>query len=336
MTSDKLPGNDQLFRHALSIPEVVRQFLTTWLPQEFIALVDWSTLEIEKVSGINSALTERREDIVYRIDASGKQVCFYILLEHQSASDRFMPLRVLEYITLIWQKHRAAESSGSSPSRPLPLVIPVVLYPGPGKWTATRRLRDLIDIPDSIAGWAHTFAPDSGFCIVELSGLPLEKLADGPTARAILAALEQQRSGMLPYETVRTIIAELFCDSQRQVAETVAAHLWNYVLRHSELNSQEIYTIIEQSVPQPIQPDFMSTAELLKQEGLEQGLERGREEGRFSEQRAAIFEALEVRFGSVPTGLVEAITALHDHDKLRALHRTAIRCADIDSFASEL
>ena len=56
------PGNDQLFRHALSIPEVVRQFLTTWLPAEFLVLVDWQSLQIEKISGINAALAERREN----------------------------------------------------------------------------------------------------------------------------------------------------------------------------------------------------------------------------------------------------------------------------------
>jgi len=326
------PGNDQLFRHALSIPAVVRQFLTTWLPAEFLVLVDWQSLQIEKISGINAALAERREDLVYSINVAGSPVCFYILLEHQSTVDRLMPLRVLEYTLLIWQTHRAASQSGSQRSTKLPLVIPIVLYPGPEKWSAVRKLRDLIDIPETLHHWAGTFAPDAGFCIVELGGLPLEKLADGETARAVLAALQSERTGLLAFKRVSEIINEIFSDPQREVAQQVAGHLWQYLIHHSELQSSEIHTIVASSVPPSNQSNFMSTAELLRKEGLEQGLEQGR----LTEQRAAVIGALEVRFDSVPVGLLEAIEAITDHDRLRRLFRAAIRCSDVDSFARDL
>ena len=58
------------------LPKVARQFLEAWLPSEFLALVDWSTLAVQKVSGLDETLKERREDVVYRIKASGKPVHF--------------------------------------------------------------------------------------------------------------------------------------------------------------------------------------------------------------------------------------------------------------------
>ena len=72
-------SHDRIFRHAMSLPLVARQFLETWMPKEFLALVEWSTLCVEKISGISEALAERREDLLYRIDVAGKPVCFYIL-----------------------------------------------------------------------------------------------------------------------------------------------------------------------------------------------------------------------------------------------------------------
>ncbi|MEI6071567.1 MAG: hypothetical protein WCS31_07230 [Verrucomicrobiae bacterium] len=39
--------------------------------QEFLALVEWSTLRVEKISGISEALAERREDLLYRIKVAG-------------------------------------------------------------------------------------------------------------------------------------------------------------------------------------------------------------------------------------------------------------------------
>ena len=312
----------------------MRQFLSAWLPAESISLVNWESLKIEKVNGINESLTERREDLVYSVDVAGAPVCFYILLEHQSAPDRFMPLRVVEYITLIWQNHRRSHGKTLHPqgTSNLPLVIPVVLYPGPGKWTTAKRLRDLIEIPESIASWASQFAPDAGFCTVELAGLPLEKLADGATARAVMTALQQERSGLVRFEQVQEIIAEIFSDPQREVAKQVATHLWHYLLHHSELQSQQIQTIISEVVPTPIQTQFMSTADLLKQEGRQEGLQ----EGEILAKHQDILEVLEIRFVAIPSGLRDTILEITDVAKLRMLHRAAIQAADVETFSRSL
>jgi len=115
------PGHhDPLFRHALSIPAVVRQFLSAWLPKDFLTLVEWPSLQVEKIGGINPALTERREDLVYRVNVADCPVCFYLLLEHQSTPDPLMPLRVLEYITLVWQNQR------KTAAQTIPLRLPVL------------------------------------------------------------------------------------------------------------------------------------------------------------------------------------------------------------------
>ena len=63
-------SHDRIFRHAMSLPLVARQFLETWMPKEFLALVEWGTLRVEKISGISEALAERREDLLYRIEVS--------------------------------------------------------------------------------------------------------------------------------------------------------------------------------------------------------------------------------------------------------------------------
>lgn len=170
------------------------------------------------MSGIGGALAGRREDVLYRIKVAGKPVCFYILFEHQSRPLRIMPLRVLEYTGLIWQAHRGRVESGGG----LPLVIPVVIYPGPGRWSAVRRLRDLIEIPGEISDWAATFVPDCGFLLVELAGLPMEKLADGRLARAVMCSLQSERVGGMKFQEVRRIVAEIFAEPRRGAALKIA------------------------------------------------------------------------------------------------------------------
>jgi predicted transposase YdaD len=72
----------------------------------------------------------------------------------------------------------------------------------------------------------------------------------------------------------------------------------------------------------------MTVAQQLRQEG--------RQEGRIEMQQSAILEALEIRFERVPEGLAEEIQTINDSAKLTLLLRSAIRCASVENFASEL
>jgi len=81
-----------------------------------------------------------------------------------------------------------------------------------------------------------------------------------------------------------------------------------------------------------LNPETMTLAQRIREEGREEGIERGREEG----MRRAIGVLLEVRFGVVPEGLREELGRVREMDRLEALHRHAIRCGSLDEFANGL
>ena len=72
----------------------------------------------------------------------------------------------------------------------------------------------------------------------------------------------------------------------------------------------------------------MSIADILRQEG--------RQEGQLLSRQQDVIEALEIRFDQVPDGLREEIGHIVDSARLHVLHRAAIRCADLESFAKDL
>ncbi|HRQ87927.1 MAG TPA: hypothetical protein PLA50_03970 [Bacteroidia bacterium] len=74
----------------------------------------------------------------------------------------------------------------------------------------------------------------------------------------------------------------------------------------------------------------------LLEEGIERGREEGIERGREAGQRADILEALEIRFGTVPEGLREAVEVASGQERLRGLHRAAILSATLEEFAQAL
>lgn len=317
-------GHDRIFRHAFSEPLVVRQFLQAWLPKEFLALVDWDSLQICKISGINEALAERREDVVWHIQVAGTDVWFYILLEHQSRPEKWMVFRAMEYTMLTWQ-HDLRENPQAEM---LPMVIPVIIYPGPGPWGKVTRLRDLINIPPAIADWAVGFVPDCGLCMVELAKLPLQRLANGRLARAVLGALQGEREGVMSFEKVKELVEEITGEPLKEAASGILRQLWHYLMRHSELQNHEITKIVEDSIPKEEKRYFMTTAERL--------ISEGRQEGQLLAKQQDVIEALVIRFDRVPEGLREEIEHIGDVEKLSRLLRTAIRCVDMEDFAKEL
>jgi len=73
-----------------------------------------------------------------------------------------------------------------------------------------------------------------------------------------------------------------------------------------------------------------------RNEGRQEGLQEGEREGSVATGRQAVLEALEIRFGPVPEGLREAMAAIDDPVRLRALLRAAIVLESVETFAAAL
>lgn len=97
---------------------------------------------------------------------------------------------------------------------------------------------------------------------------------------------------------------------------------------------------MEKVIEPEIRSAAMTLAEQFIQEGLEEGIEKGIEkgieEGLESGLRESILEVLELRFGEIPTGLIEVVRAISGAERLRPLHRSAILAASIEEFAASI
>jgi predicted transposase YdaD len=88
----------------------------------------------------------------------------------------------------------------------------------------------------------------------------------------------------------------------------------------------------------------MTLAQQLRQEGRHEGIQEGfntgkqegRHEGTLAASRQSVLEALDLRFGPIPDGLRDSLTAIADPEKLRALLRAAIVSDSLESFAASL
>ena len=160
--------------------------------------------------------------------------------------------------------------------------------------------------------------------------------------------MQGERKGPMGVEEVRRIVSELFEEEHREVATELAALLWTFLLQASDLRRDEVRRIVEETIPPEEKDQFMSTAEMLKEEGRQEGRQEGRHEGRqegrqegHHEGRHAalcdsVLDLLETRFKQIPPSLPESIRRIEDLDQLRALVRRAGICSSVEEFAANL
>jgi hypothetical protein len=194
-----MADHDALYHRLFSHPGMVAQLL-----REFVAEPWVETLDLEAMERVNAKFHgeagERRDgDVIWRIPAGdGTDVYIYLLLEFQSTPERWMALRAMVYVGLLWQQ--LIREKRLAPDGRLPPVLPIVLYNGDPRWAMPLSLRDLIALPAESPFWR--WQPDMAYHVVDEGAWPADDLARRDSLAALLFRLEHCRD---PDEVVRLV-----------------------------------------------------------------------------------------------------------------------------------
>ncbi len=151
-------GYKRLFAHR----EMVADLLTGFVREPWVAEVELDTLERVSGSYVSDDLRERADDIIWRVRWRGGWLYVYLLLEFQASVDRFMALRMLVYVGLLYQD--LIRAGQLTPAGRLPPVLPLVLYSGDDAWTATREVGELAE---TVSGGLDQYRPQMQYLLLE-------------------------------------------------------------------------------------------------------------------------------------------------------------------------
>ena len=133
--------HDRLFRAVFSDPGEAVSLLQANLPPAARDRFDWTTLALRSGTFIDEELRHSQSDLLFHVNLAGSETsaAVYVLLEHQSSPDRWMPLRLLRYMCRIWEADLRDD-----PEQPaLRSIVPVVFYQGERRWTYSTQFGDL-------------------------------------------------------------------------------------------------------------------------------------------------------------------------------------------------
>lgn len=337
MTSDEKSGHvahphDALIKRSFGDAEHAAGELKAVLPAALAREVDWSTLAIEPQAPVDSHLQLRQVDILYSVKVQGHETLLYTVFEAQRTVDKSMSLRLLIYMARIWDGWMRNRSSEWPP----PLIIPMVLYHGDGRWNRSTEFADLFELRPKLATIMAPFIPSFTFLLDDLSTVPDEELLQRElTARAmlVLAALKHgPRPGMHPgfwvvwQETVRTLLAQ---DGGSDELRTVLGYLLQV---NAEIDQEQLGDVMLKHFGPKAEKAAATAGQRLIQQGREEGLQEGRQEGlqegRQEERIRLLLKLLSLRFGELPAEITARIQGA-DEQALERLSERVITAATL-------
>jgi len=283
-------------------------------------------IELDGLTRVQQTFVERdyrhiEADVVLtaplRGESAGRgRLWIYILIEHQSAPDRLMPLRLHDYVIQIFkfQKREWEKRHGSVAGLQFQPVLAVVFYTGERRWDAVGTLAELIAPGAGFQERAPTLDP----LFLNLRAIAPEVLeARGGFFGQVLRLVKERkrRHGEFKKRLVRVIRALEAMPAEERLRWLELLSYIHALVYHVRRPAErpELRREIEASVAtdadrQEVFQVGRTIADELKDEG--------RLLGKLETARETLVRLLRRRFGDVPEATVAIIQSTSDFDRL--------------------
>ncbi|MFP4182959.1 MAG: Rpn family recombination-promoting nuclease/putative transposase [Halorhodospira sp.] len=293
--------HDSAYKRFFSQPEMVRELLVEYVREDWVRELDFSTLEKQNGSYATEDYRGRHDDLIWRVRWGQDWLYIYLLLEFQSGIDRFMAVRMMTYVGLLYQD-LIAQGKLTAQGR-LPPVLPVVLYNGEPRWSAGTDIEQLIEY---VPGGLERYRPQMRYLLLDEGALLRED--PSPELRSlvhVLFRLEHSRDPQELLSVIATLGQWLHKPEQRRLRREFALWVQRVLLRRKPFDEQnpldgpEVQELEE--VQEMLAERMKEWEQQWKQKGLQEGLQQGRQEGlqegRLEGEAGMLVWLLEQKFG---------------------------------------
>jgi hypothetical protein len=150
---------DRALRQALEDPDNLRDLLRVALPG-LVDRFDFGQVQLVRPTFLLEDWRGRESDLLFlipfRTEAAAEPVLVCVLLEHQSRADARMPLRLLLYAVLFWERQwkEWEDSHAEGEGLRLTPVVPIVFHTAPRPWGTNRTLAEMMAGPEELRAFA--------------------------------------------------------------------------------------------------------------------------------------------------------------------------------------
>jgi hypothetical protein len=281
--------HDTGYKLLFSTPELVRDLILGFVPDEWLHGLDYSTLERVPGSYVTEDFSNRADDIVWRVKVGGEWVYLYLLIEFQSSVDKYMALRMMVYGGLLYQdliKRGEVLADGR-----LPPVLPIVLYNGSQRWSA---VTDVFDLIPAVPGLVEQFKPRLKYLLIDENAWSDSELASLKNLVAAVFRIEHPASP----EAIGDLLSLLdeWLAERPDLRRMFALWIRATLMRKAE------YRIVLPRI------DDLQELNVMLAERLEEWAHAYKAEGKAEGEALALQKLLKKRFGAVPPDVLAKIS----------------------------
>jgi hypothetical protein len=318
-------GMKMMLEHPANVRDLLGLLHLPWLDQ-----IDFGRLEQIKTTFVRRDYRHLESDIVLTAPLAGrvrsrKKLLIYVLIEHQSKSDRLMPLRLVDTQTQIYryQLREWSRTHSSLTNFSLMPVLPVVFYTGLDRWRDVGTLADLMERGEEFREVTPIVERPLFLSLPEVSPDQLEH--DGGFFGWVLRLVQQRKTrGAEFQQLLQRVVTHL--EGMAPAERLRWLDLLSYIdamIYHERSPGEQ--TMFHQTLAQSVENDELrqevsamgkTMADVLIEKGERQGLQKGERKAGIQTRQQTLVRLLRRRFEEVPAEIVRAVQATHDIDRL--------------------
>ena len=140
-------------------------------------------IDIYNSSYVSERFENKESDIVYKM----KEKNIFFLIEHQSKIDYEMPMRIVNYEIEIIRQAIGNKKIGKNSK--IPMIIPIVIYTGKGKWNAALKIEEYQERLQD-----YKIRALGEYNLIDINDYSMEELEKNETFLARLMIIEKSES----------------------------------------------------------------------------------------------------------------------------------------------
>jgi predicted transposase/invertase (TIGR01784 family) len=315
--------HDLNYKAIFTHPEIMTQLLQSFVQEEWVNELDFTTLEKTNNSYVTDDCRARFDDLIWKVRWQDQDLYVYLLLEFQTEADYFMPVRVMTYVGLLYQD--LIKSQNLKTHDKLPPVMPIVLHHGQYAWTYPQAIQDLIAKPHNLLA---QYSPAITFFLIDECQYQREVLEQVDNAVALLFQLEKNDDIL----TKAKQVARLFLLVKHKPALERDFRNWVEYNLAMRLENPDVFKIAKDLEEMAIMLEHCAGSWVTqwRNEGRQEGRQEGKQEGLLEGEALLLKRLLRKRFGILPTW-VEAKLATASADDLESWAEAILDAKSLDA-----
>lgn len=311
-----------------SLPETIEALARAMAParadeMDFAGLTNLST---------EYTATDQRSrygDMLWEVDLRGAAKVL-IVVEFQSEVDHTMPLRLLQYTGSAWLEWARVRNPGAGDR--IPLVMPVLVYGGRGRWTPPTRLAELF--PAAGTAWLAG-QPCFEYLLLEERREGTDLPGDNLVGQLVAVARARKRAEMV--RAVEALRKRIGGEGEGGALDRAVTEWLKHVITdvNAALAIELKAATTTNEVMEVIKPKGKWAVRWYEDgldEGRAEGMERGMERG-MEQQRSLVRRLARRRFGAdIADRIVPMLDRLSDPERITAIADAIVDCETADEF----